>query len=280
MTIPTLPRNFSSSTSRAFSKHPEFRVLVVIPTLGERLRTLETALSSVRDQAGVIVDVLVVTKNTSKALESLAAQNGVEVMQHSGHISSALNAGFARAGEGHRYLSWIGDDDMLRSGALWNASAILERHPKAVVCFGDCDYIDVDGNLLFRRRPPPMAPFLLQLIPGLVKQEACLFRRTAVEQVGGLDETLRYTMDLDLLLKLRRMGDFARIRQNLAAFRWHAASLTIANRRMSLAEAQRVQRRHARGPVAWILKVFAMPLRFLIQAASDRICQRSGFGRK
>lgn len=240
------------------------RILIVIPTLGERLDTLRRTLSSIKDQAGVLVDTVLVSTAQTPELSEIATAFGARVLVHPGKISAAVNAGFSEALPVHRYAGWLGDDDMLRPGALATASALLGSDASAVVAYGACDYVDSSGSLLFTRRPPFAAPFLLQFVPGLIKQEACLFRRSALTEVGGLDETLKYTMDLDLLLKLRRVGTFVKTEQVLAAFCWHAGSLTIANRRASLDEAQAVQCRHVRGIFKIFSPVWMYPIRYLI----------------
>ena len=248
-----------------------FRILLVIPTLGRRLDTLARTLVSAADQTGASVDVLIVAKSESPDLTAVAARHGARVITHPGNISEAVNAGFAQAESAHRYACWLGDDDMLHPGALAHASASLEAEPAALVAFGACDYIGIDGNLLFTRRPPPYAPHLLQFVPGLIKQEACLFRLSGLRAVGGLNETLKYTMDLDLLLRLRRRGSFVRVDRVTAAFCWHPDSITVANRQVSLAEAQEVQRVNARG-IARILQPLWKPaVRTLILAMTWKI---------
>lgn len=248
-----------------------FRVLVVVPTLGERLTTLARTLASVQAQEGVAVDCVVVAKTLFDELRTVVEAHGARVIVDEGRVSAAINAGFAQAGPEHRYCCWIGDDDMLRPGSLRSATAALEADPGAVVAFGHCDYIDFAGKLLFSRRPPPGAPALLQLVPGLIKQETCLFRRSAVVAVGALDESVRYAMDLDLLLRLRRQGRFVRLESVQAAFCWHPGSITIANRDVSFKEAQAIQTRHARGLVWLAFALLKTPIRMLVLAVNGRI---------
>lgn len=248
-----------------------FRVLLVIPTLGRRLDTLARALASVADQSGADVDVVIVAKTDSPELVTLAARYGARVVTHPGNISAAVNAGFATTDGTHRYASWLGDDDMLYPDALAHASASLEAQPAAVVAYGACNYIDFGGNLLFTRRPPPLAPMLLQFIPGLIKQEACVFRLSGLQAVGGLNERLKYTMDLDLLLRLRREGAFVRVNRVTAAFCWHPDSITISNRQVSLDEAQEVQRVNARGIARLLHPVWKHAVRALILAMTWKI---------
>lgn len=60
----------------------------------------------------------------------------------------------------------------------------------------------------------------------------------------------------------------------LAAFCWHPGSITIANRELSFAEAQRVQRREA-GGIVRLLNPVAQPLfRQLLLAMSKHINTR------
>lgn len=249
----------------------DFRALVVIPTLGVRLDTLERTLASVQSQADVGVNVVIVSKTASRELSILADLYSASITVHPGNISAAINAGFSQATPMHRYVAWLGDDDMLRPKALARTSALLERTPGAVVCFGTCDYIDVKGTVLFSRRPPMMAPMLLQFVPGMIKQETCLFRLDAVRRAGGLDENLKFAMDLDLLLRLRRLGTFVRANQIVAAFCWHPGSLTISNRKASLLEAQDVQRRLAQGVSGTLQLLLMYPIRYLILALSWKI---------
>lgn len=248
-----------------------FRILVVIPTLGQRLETLDRTLSSVQNQVDVFVDAVIVAKTKTRNLTMIADRYRARIIIHPGNISAAINAGFSQATEAHRYVAWLGDDDMLRPNGLAHTSALLERYPEAVVAYGSCDYIDLKGNLLFSRRPPPLAPLLLQFIPGLVKQESCLFRLDALRRAGGLDEKLKFTMDLDLLLRLRLFGTFIRSDQVVAAFCWHPGSLTIANRKTSLFEAQGVQRSHARGISGVLQSLLTYPIRYLILALNWKI---------
>lgn len=249
---------------------PALRILAVVPTLGKR-QTLDRALASIRAQAGVEVDVLLVTDARTAELTAVAERHRADILVHPGNISAAVNAGFARAQDAHRYAFWLGDDDMLRPQALAAAGALLERHPAAVVAYGACDYVDIDGRLLFSRRPPPLAPLLLQFVPGLVKQETCLFRVGALRQAGGLDEGLRYAMDLDLLLRLRRLGAFVHTGRVQAAFCWHPGSITIANRRASLDEARAIQARRSSGLARLLGPLLRPPLHRLVLAMSRRI---------
>lgn len=59
---------------------------------------------------------------------------------------------------------------------------------------------------MWTSRSGRLAPALLSWGPSLIPQPGMLFRVADFRAVGGLDESLHYAMDLDLLLRLRRRG--------------------------------------------------------------------------
>lgn len=237
------------------SDEPLPSVLVVIPTLGTRNQLFEQTLRSIRSQQGVDVLLIVVTPTGATEARSLAKQFDAVVLDDPGSHSGAINSGFSAASEQCKYGNWIGDDDLLLPGALLTAARALDANPGSTVAFGYCDYIDDDGTRLFTSRAGRFAPWLMTWGPDLVPQPGALMRLSSIRQVGGLDATLSYAMDLDLFLKLRKIGSFTNTRTTLAAFRWHADSKTVANRGLSLAEGERIKRMHlppAAARTAWL----------------------------
>ena len=186
-------------------------------------------------------------------------------------MSAAINAGFALAGPQHIYANWIGDDDLLTSGSLATSAAALDNNPGAVVAFGYCDYIDDVGRRLFTSKAGRLAPWLMTWGPDLVPQPGALFRLDAVREVGLIDPSLKYAMDLDLLLRLRGKGRFVNTRTVLSAFRWHASSTTVANRTPSLDEAELVKRRYLKPWQRAVAPLWERPVRLATRLAARRV---------
>jgi hypothetical protein len=57
-----------------------------------------------------------------------------------------------------------------------------------------------------------------------------LFRRTVVEQIGGWDPRLRYCPDWDFWMRASSLGQFRRLREPLAQYRWHDQGISWRNR--------------------------------------------------
>ncbi|BEP12662.1 hypothetical protein acdb102_09730 [Acidothermaceae bacterium B102] len=245
------------------------RVLIVVPTLGRRPELLALTLASITGQAEP-ADLVVVIPPGADEGRRLATAAGATLVDDPGSISSAINAGFATAGAQHVYANWIGDDDLLAEDALGIAVRALDTQPDAVMAFGYCDYIDDQGRRLFTSRAGRIAPWLMTWGPNLVPQPGALMRVAALRNAGEVDATLHYAMDLDLFLRLRRLGPLVNTRTTLASFRWHADSTTVANRSKSLAEAEAIKRRYLAPWQRRIAPLWERPVRIATTVAARR----------
>lgn len=57
-----------------------------------------------------------------------------------------------------------------------------------------------------------------------------MFRKDAFEKVGGYDESLRYSQDLDLWLKLGEIGELNNLERNMLQYRTHQSSISTEKR--------------------------------------------------
>lgn len=249
------------------------RVLIVVPTLGDRLAYLEQCLASVAAQ-DMAADILVVAPPRDDVLK-LADRFGARMLPDPGGLPAAINAGVAAAKDHHEFVNWIGDDDLLEPGSLAATTAMLDSNPEAVVAYGACRYIDGDGLELWVSRAGRWADRILAWGPDLIPQPGMLVRRSAWARVAGVDESFRFAFDLDLLLKLRRVGRLVDTGTVVSCFRWHADSLTVGDRTANLAESERAKRR-ALGPTARRLAwLWERPIRVATRVAAAEVSRRA-----
>jgi len=250
-------------------------VLVVVPTLGERIDTLEESLASVRAQEGVEPHLVVVVPEAATQAREIAVRSGATVVDdpRTG-LSGAVNAGLA-AHRGEELYAWLGDDDLLQPGGLRTLAGLLAGDPSAVVAYGACTYIDDRGRTVTVSRAGDLASKILAWGPDLVPQPASLTRVDALLACGGYDETLKFAMDLDMFLRLKRRGRFVSTKQETAAFRWHADSLTVANRGKSLAESEAVKRRYLSRWARPFALLWEVPVRLATRAAARQVNVRA-----
>lgn len=251
----------------------EPRVLMIVPTLGRRPEMLHKTLASIRDQ-GVASLVVIVGPTDNAVLTDIAGQYGAELVEDPGSLPSAVNAGAATRPD-LEFVNWLGDDDLLEPDSLRSTVDALDHNPSAVVAFGSCRYIDEDDRELWISSAGRLAPWILSWGPDLIPQPGMLVRMDAWQEVGGVDESLRFAFDLDLLLKLKRLGPFVRVSQVVSCFRWHGDSLTVSDRTESLRESEEARRR-ALGPVtrhlAW---VWEAPVRVATRMAAREVSRRA-----
>jgi hypothetical protein len=135
---------------------------------------------------------------------------------------------------------------MLHQDDLWlpNRCAELRKwlssRPDGAMHFHPCYFIDEIGKRLGLWRcplPPGDSPVPTQLlyerllVQNFVGIPTPAIRREAYLAVGGLDESLWYTADWDLYLKLASIGNVYYHADPLACFRIHKNSLTVMGSR-------------------------------------------------
>jgi glycosyltransferase involved in cell wall biosynthesis len=112
--------------------------------------------------------------------------------------SDAINKGFRRVGG--EILTWLNCDDVYLPGAVRVAVQFLVEHPDVAMVYGGADHVDDAGELLRRGRSVNFD--LNRPCETIISQPAAFFRRAAFEEVGQLDASLHYRMDMDLWVRL------------------------------------------------------------------------------
>jgi glycosyltransferase involved in cell wall biosynthesis len=137
----------------------------------------------------------------------------------------AVNLGFA--GSRGEVMGYLNSDDLLLPGALHAVAATFERHPDVDVVYGHRVVIDEEDGEIGRWVLPAHDDEVLSWA-DYVPQETLFWRRRVWERVGsGVDESFRFALDWDLLLRFRDAGArFLRIPRFLGCFRVHAAQKT------------------------------------------------------
>jgi hypothetical protein len=231
-------------------------VLVVLPTLGTRNDRLQQALWSIEQQRhDLAVTIALVVPEDAAEARTIGAQFGAVIVDDPGRgMSAAMNAGRAVATT-EKATIWLGDDDRYEEGGLAALFALLMGTPDAVVAYGGCRYVADSGRQLWVNQAGRFASTLLRFGPNLIPHPAAMIRLDALEAVTGYDESLRLVMDLDVFLKLKKIGRFVSTKHPVASFGWHEDSLTVAGRVASEKEARAVKRRHLPAvlrPVSWL----------------------------
>lgn len=166
--------------------------------------------------------------------------------------AAAINEGIGMGSA--PYVCWLNSDDFYLAGGLRSLIAALDTLPDSPAAYGRAWNVDVHGHKI---KPYWTAPFSRRHLANrcFISQPATLIRRSAWEQVGGLDENLQMAMDYDLWWRLYlQFGPLRFVDAFVAANRRHDMSKTTINRREHYTEAMKlVKRYYGHVPIKWYL---------------------------
>lgn len=263
----------TQSKSTPSTKHS--RILMVVPTLGDRPELLRLTLESVTSQGSIKPDIVMIFPLKKAAIRKMAKEFNAVMIDDPGGLSSAVNAGIAEAKPWHDYIGWIGDDDLVAPGSLKAGIDALDKNPKAVVAYGYCDYIDLKGNRILTSKAGRFAPWLMTWGPNLMPCPGTVWRHSALQKAGQFDESNKYSMDLDMFLRLRKIGPFINTKRTMASFRWHLTSTTVSNRKKVLKETEIVKRNHLPIYLKPLSYVWDIPVRYATILAAKQTTKKA-----
>ena len=220
-------------------------VTIVTPSLnqGEFIRdTIESVLS----QDYPALEYLIIDGGSTDQTPKIAAQYAGRLTFLSAPDrgqSHAINKGF-RMARG-TILAWLNSDDVYLPGAVTTAVNALTHNPQAAAVYGEGYLIDRAGQS--RRRFPATAPlnrYRLTHVEDYILQQTVFIRRTAIDDIGYLDEDLHYVMDWDLLIRIAKRYPIAYVPEYLACLREYPEAKSARGGRARVAEIGRLMRRH------------------------------------
>lgn len=152
------------------------------------------------------------------------------------------------------HVAMLHQDDLWLPGHLDAVRRTIENNPDAALSVGPSVFCDPDGhvvgawNLPFQPGPITTQEFISTLLVQCsIATPSPVARRDAWLAAGGMDETLWYTADWDIYLKLAAEGGVAIRREATTAFRLHRGSLTMTGSRRPgslLPQLEQVLERH------------------------------------
>ncbi|MBI2000177.1 MAG: glycosyltransferase [candidate division NC10 bacterium] len=154
----------------------------------------------------------------------------------------AINKGLGRVtGE---IVAWLNADDTYMPGAFSTVAAVMSPGGGPAFVYADCRQIDEASRPLGVYRGACDGLESFHLFRAHVHQPTIFFRRALLEEVGSLDESLDFAMDVEFYMRVAARHDFRYIPGVLANFRIHPASKTSQDFLGSIRERIAVGRRH------------------------------------
>ncbi|MBM3883076.1 MAG: glycosyltransferase, partial [Verrucomicrobia bacterium] len=128
-------------------------------------------------------------------------------------------------------LCWLNADDWLEPGVLDHVAREFNPDRGRHILYGHAHMVDESGKALYLKRTYPVIDlnFLLRWwqCPAHPHQPAMFFSREVIDTIGGFNESLHYSIDLDFWLRAVRSFPFYHLNRPLANARVRVNSKSI-----------------------------------------------------
>jgi len=229
----------------------DLSVAVVIPCFNQA-RFLPAAVGSVRKQQYGRIECIVVNDGSTDDSAAVARALRVDVLQQPNRgVSEARNAGLAAARSD--LVLFLDADDELLPGAIARGVGALTADPAAAAVVGRCQVMDAAGRPLPATHRPvdPSNLYVEWLSRNFVwTPGAAMFRRRALEEIGGFPPGLGPAADYAVYLRLARAGRIRLILEDQVRYRKHESSMSHDPVLMLRATLQVLRRERSEAPAS------------------------------
>ncbi len=214
---------------------PRVSVLLPVFNAGAFLRP---AVQSILDQRYRDFELLVIddgsTDDSLAELQSFAARDDriqLKSRENRGLVAT-LNEMLADAGS--ELIARMDADDIAMSHRFDLQVAYLDEHPEVVCLGGGIELMDDNSRRL--HRPPPVRgneAVQREALQGRIPicHPSSMFRRDAVQRVGGYRADAYPAEDLDLWLRLGEIGQLDNLGACVLRYRIHSGSISVQQNR-------------------------------------------------
>lgn len=215
---------------------------VVIPSYrGERW--IESALRSIAREPAEGIEVLLIDSGPSSETRDKAArftdQLRIRIFDRADLPSWQAKTNFGVETATASHVCWLGVDDLWLPGRAEKLRAWISDAPHAALQLAPAAFVDSTGRAVGNWHCPlppgreASSALVIErlLVQNFIAAPAPVFRRDAWLACGGIDESLWYTADWDMWLKLAALGPVPYREALTVGFRIHSGSLTATGSR-------------------------------------------------
>lgn len=211
---------------------------VVMPVHNE-VFFIDQAVESILNQTCKNFEFIIIDDGSTDDTWSILNQvsdSRVRLFRQENHgITATLNRGLKLAHG--RYIARMDADDIAAPSRLADQFRYIEEHPEVVLVGSNCKVINARGQFVREAHFPESHSALMRHLEqgrSPFPHPSAMFNAKAARQVGGYNPSFLVAQDLDLWLRLSKMGKIACIQKNLLFLRKHDDSISSVNRRSQI----------------------------------------------
>jgi len=216
--------SFSPDSSVTIEMAP--LVSVIIPVYNGA-NYLHAAIESVLHQSFTDYELLVVDDGSTDETPFIIASYASRVRGYqkaNGGVSSALNLGIRQARG--RWIAWLSHDDLFLPEKLKKQIEFLRLRPRFRVCYTSVYIIDSEGRTIQEDDMlwyPPNKVIRALFRRTHINGSSILIDRGCFDEIGGFNEKLRFTQDVEMWIRLARHFEIGLLPERLVKSRFHLA---------------------------------------------------------
>lgn len=156
--------------------------------------------------------------------------------------SNALNKGFRQTTG--TIVAWLNSDDIYEIGSICKVGILFNTITDTDIIYGDGEYVDEECHHVDTGKSKCLEnKDVAQFIPNQIFQPSLFFKRKILDQVGFLDESLHFAMDVDFWIRAFANRKTFYTENILSKFRLHrSGKTTSASLRFLLEELRLISR--------------------------------------
>lgn len=207
------------------------KISIVTPSYNQG-QYIEQTILSIINQGYPNLEYIIIdggsTDNTVDIIKKYADRITYWVSEPDKGQSDAINKGIKKCtGE---IFNWINSDDYLEEGALLKIGEAFMSNPKLeLVCAYSNIFDDATGTTILQHRCEFFESVEKTIVQQKINQQGLFYRMDILRNLGGINQTLHYVMDLELWFRyLSKFGQTNVMLLNdvVAHFRIHLNSKT------------------------------------------------------
>lgn len=224
------------------------KLSIITPSF-QQAQWLPTTIQSVLEQNYQDLEYIVIDggskDGSAQIIDSYSKHLAYWVSEADQGQSDAINKGFKKAtGD---VVAWINSDDYYYPNVFNKVMQIFNNNPHLVMIYGNCSFVDENGKFIrYFTEVKDFNPLVLRNYSDYIMQPTTFFKRSALQEVGYLDESLHYGMDWDLWCKFatRYPEQILYIRDLIAVNREYKNTKTSTGSKVRLKELKIINNRH------------------------------------
>jgi len=220
------------------------KLSVCTPTYNRKDYVRET-LDSIFAQTYKDFEVVVVDDGSTDGTEEMIKRVGYPVRYYwqENRGEAATRNKLISLAEG-QFITFLDSDDLLMPDAVERMINVMEAEDEEVIVYGPYLRIDEKGNVCGRCTRKLYSGYITSHLFENIFVHSCgsMFPRSALQEVGGFDETLPVSCDYDLWLRLSLKYRFIALPEPTFKRRRHSGNLSNISSKNQIAELHVLER--------------------------------------